>query len=846
MSILERIPNTHALGPDTRAMLERISKSCKACQLNGKPPERFRFVLHDQSRFNHEILVDIMKLDNGNVLHVMCAQTRYQQGLFLQSMTARACWDSILMCWTNVLAGSPDIIKADAGLQFNSKEFKDFAKSSGVVVEIVPKEAHHKIGLLERYHKVVRNVYNKLKADEPSMDKHLRLSTTFRCVNDSVGPDGIVPTLLVFGSYPKLGLIQSAPAPTTMERANAIRKATKLATEMFNEERVRTAAKNGPSANVVLIDKVKRLEAQAPVLVWQEKKGWTGPLSFVAADDHGAWVLNENGNEIRVSLHVVKPYVPETWTLFSKLKNPIFAQSRAQELDVLFSRKVVKVVDASDAYGHRVYHGSWVENQKSDGTPKSRMIICATHDYLETLTYSPTVKRLSTRVGFSYAACRPEFTVSFRDVKTAFLQSDTVLRRHIYLELPHELREGNKGKVIKVLKPMYGLPESPLNWYATYLSHYKSELGMICAAHDPCMLMIPPAKEMSCDGVVLLQVDDTTTLGTKLFHEEEEEASKRFDNHGAKFLSETPITHNGADISFQNGCYVMSQSKSIGRLQIIPKDLDDDQAFKMFRSQRAVAMYPATLTRPDLLGRTSRFTQITRENFTSRVRIRFNRFVNETLMTKDIPLRFVPLDSKTAHVVVFTDASFYSMDEIRSQLGIVVLLRDGHGNSNLVHASSVRARRRARSVLSAEIFALMDGFDAGYVVRDLLSKLLGRKVDLHILTDSRSAFHILTTLITTKEKRLMLDVHLMREAYERREITRVSWISSSCNISDCLTKVNHNGSLLSFVKTNRAKITCEGWIDRDLPPVHVEEVSVNEANEMKQNAIANLKSTEQR
>ncbi len=38
-------------------------------------------------------------------------------------------------------------------------------------------------------------------------------------------------------------------------------------------------------------------------------------------------------------------------------------------------------------------------------------------------------------------------------------------------------------------------------------------------------------------------------IGTKEFHDREEEASKKFDNHGATFLSEKPILHNGALIS---------------------------------------------------------------------------------------------------------------------------------------------------------------------------------------------------------------------------------------------------------------------------------------------------------
>eukprot|EP00171_Calliarthron_tuberculosum_P002814 IDg2814t1 len=226
------------------------------------------------------------------------------------------------------------------------------------------------------------------------------------------------------------------------------------------------------------------------------------------------------------------------------------------------------------------------------------------------------------------------------------------------------------------------------------------------------------------------------------------------------------------------------------------------------------------MTRPDLLCFTARFSQITKTKHSARVIRRFNQFVSYCHENESVPLRYVPLDLDSAHVAVFTDASFSTSEEPTSQLGVVVLLRDSSGRCNIIHASSIKAKRRARSVLGAEMFALLDGFDSGYVIRALLSKIIGRKVALHLLTDSRSAYHIATTLIQTKEKRLMLDVHLLREAYERREITKITWIAGQSNIADCLTKIKHNGSLLTLQKTNQCYITIEGWVDRDLVPVH--------------------------
>jgi len=45
-----------------------------------------------------------------------------------------------------------------------------------------------------------------------------------KAVNDIAGPDGLVPTLLVYGAYLRISNLDP-PAPSIMERVAAIRKA---------------------------------------------------------------------------------------------------------------------------------------------------------------------------------------------------------------------------------------------------------------------------------------------------------------------------------------------------------------------------------------------------------------------------------------------------------------------------------------------------------------------------------------------------------------------------------------------------------------------------------------------
>jgi hypothetical protein len=88
----------------------------------------------------------------------------------------------------------------------------------------VPVEAYNSIGMVERYYSPIRRVYQIIVSEIPELDKDIALQIAFKAINDSAGPDGLVPTLLVFGAY--LRMVESdAPSSTVAQRATAIKKA---------------------------------------------------------------------------------------------------------------------------------------------------------------------------------------------------------------------------------------------------------------------------------------------------------------------------------------------------------------------------------------------------------------------------------------------------------------------------------------------------------------------------------------------------------------------------------------------------------------------------------------------
>jgi hypothetical protein len=67
----------------------------------------------------------------------------------------------------------------------------------------VPIEAYNSVGKVERYHAPLQRAYEIIRDEMgKQIDKEMILQMAIKAVNNTAGPDGIVPTLLVFGAYP--------------------------------------------------------------------------------------------------------------------------------------------------------------------------------------------------------------------------------------------------------------------------------------------------------------------------------------------------------------------------------------------------------------------------------------------------------------------------------------------------------------------------------------------------------------------------------------------------------------------------------------------------------------------
>jgi hypothetical protein len=116
----------------------------------------------------------------------------------------------------------------NAGKNFVSTEFRQLANSIAIEIKEVLVKAHNSVGQVKRYYTPLRRVYEIIQDElkDEQIDKEMMLQMVVKVINNSAGPDGIVPTLLVFGAYSRLTEMDP-PSPLVTKRAEAICVATK-------------------------------------------------------------------------------------------------------------------------------------------------------------------------------------------------------------------------------------------------------------------------------------------------------------------------------------------------------------------------------------------------------------------------------------------------------------------------------------------------------------------------------------------------------------------------------------------------------------------------------------------
>lgn len=357
---------------------------------------------------------------------------------------------------------------------------------------------------VECYHEPVRCAYNAIRSEALPLDSETALWMAVKAVNDSVGPNGLIPTLFVYGTLPRLGFSTDPPSPSMYERARAFRKASKEVSEYFARLQVSSALRTQTGPRV---HDAHNVPIDGHILLYRPiTRKWEGPYSLLFKDNEDFTILMDHGlSKFRNTS--LKPYRPPMDTTIRTKPNPtepaneapiilscigntcpltlpiivsqppvndctIFETSRSNEFSQLVDWGVSDIVQIPETKGFRLFGSRFFDQVKNEGLPnafgKSRLVVQVFSDKShKLLTYAPTVLRASQRILPSFAAIFSSLHNFTRDVRQAYTQSETKLSITVFIQPPSSLGIPS-DHVLWVLRHLYGLAESGVHWFKTY------------------------------------------------------------------------------------------------------------------------------------------------------------------------------------------------------------------------------------------------------------------------------------------------------------------------------------------------------------------------------------------
>ncbi|KAI0995958.1 hypothetical protein K3495_g12223 [Podosphaera aphanis] len=414
-------------------------------------------------------------------------------------MNAKEAWDTLRNCWIDVYLGPLDMIVHDAGSNFTDQEFKQSTITTGIKTKAVSTEAYHSIGLVERYHAPLRRSYDVISIDLSKVKIHRNhiLQMAVKTVNDTAGPDRLVPALLVFGAYPRM-VESDPPASSVFERAADVKTEMKEIHKIHANKQVISALnmRNGPNTsqlkdlplNSLVLEKtvffptndknnhakVLTVEIQKPAEPRRSARldrirnlG----SSFLCFDDHitvkslnvASFLSTKEVADRELSIRL------RTEGKISEPGNP-FEASRKKEIEDLINQRVFHaILESSTTPGKRIFNARMVDTIKYNNFipyEKSRLVIQAFNDTSKSniLTQSPTVQLSSQRLIISFAPgliLHKNFSLVLRDIKQAYVQASTTFTRRILAKPSKEIAHlFIPGAILLMQKPLNGIPES--------------------------------------------------------------------------------------------------------------------------------------------------------------------------------------------------------------------------------------------------------------------------------------------------------------------------------------------------------------------------------------------------
>ncbi len=454
--------------------------------------------------------------------------------------------------------------------------------------------------------------------------------------------------------------------------------------------------------------------------------------------------------------------------------------------------------------GEKTISTRWVCTRKIKGgkvVHKARLVARGFEEDSKTLrTDSPTCAKESLRLCLSIISCQ-QWKLHTLDVKSAFLQG-TPMQRTVLIKPP---KEANSMHLWKMLRCPYGLADAGRLWYLR-LKKELLDAGLTLCKYDQALFMWFLDGKLA--GILACHVDDVIYGGIKQFHDQVISKIKMTFSIGME--EDTNLKYLGLRIiQTEDGINVSTHdyAKSLEALPCPNNTVHDDREFsseevKNLKQFCGQINWLTTQGRPDLAFE-SCFVSNSLKTGNRQVFHRANKIIRRA-QTQNVSLHFpCSLDIYSVSVVSFCDASFANLPNAGSQGGFISFIVDKNGLYSPVTWQSRKIRRVVKSTIAAECLAAVEAAENTIYIATLLGAIIkSPRVDTFLFCDNRNLVNAVHSSTNLDDKRLVIDVSVLRDLVDQGELTKFLWVSTDCQLADVLTKQGASAKLLCEILNN--------------------------------------------
>ena len=137
----------------------------------------------------------------------------------------------------------------------------------------------------------------------------------------------------------------------------------------------------------------------------------------------------------------------------------------------------------------------------------------------------------------------------------------------------------------------------------------------------------------------------------------------------------------------------------------------------------------------------------------------------------------------------YADASFANLQGHASQGGFIIFLSDHNQEMCPIFWQSRKVRRVVKSTLAMEALSLLDGAGTAVYLSRILMEISGcENIPVKCFVDNRSLVEALSSYKSVDDKRLRIDISVIKDMIQSGELKEVNWVGTSKQLADCLTK----------------------------------------------------------